>query len=127
MSLVAHQFGRDEFWILNICCFYRQALLKKSKQIFEIRLVQINELPRTWETGYQRKVLKNQNFQSRPKPIFIIIYSKILQHSKFMNDDSFTISILITLQDASFYDRQVTVFLFSMFQNPWFILQFELL
>ena len=45
MFLVAHQFGRVEFRIFVV--FYRQAQLKKSKQIFEIRNVQIDELPRT--------------------------------------------------------------------------------
>ena len=45
MSLVAHRFGHVEFRILVV--FYRQAQLKKSKQIFQIRHVQMNQLPRT--------------------------------------------------------------------------------
>ena len=45
MSLVAHRFGRVEFRISNICFdFFKRACLKK---IFEIRHVQIDELPRT--------------------------------------------------------------------------------
>ena len=48
MSLVAHRFNHVEFRIFVIV-FFRQAHLKKSKQIFEIetRNVQIDELPRT--------------------------------------------------------------------------------
>ena len=46
MSLVAHRFGRVEFRIFVIV-FFRQAQLKKSKQIFEIQHVQIDDLPRT--------------------------------------------------------------------------------
>ena len=45
MSLVAHQFGRVEFPISNICyCFLQAIAVEKSKQIFEIRHVQIDEL-----------------------------------------------------------------------------------
>ena len=48
MSLVAYRFGRVEFQILNICyCFFSAGAVKKSKQIFEIQHVQIDELPRT--------------------------------------------------------------------------------
>ena len=43
MSLVAHRFGHVEFRIFVIV-FFRQVKLKKSKQIFEIRHVQINKL-----------------------------------------------------------------------------------
>ena len=46
MSLVAHQFGRVEFPISNICyCFLQAIAVEKSKQIFEIRHVQMDELP----------------------------------------------------------------------------------
>ena len=46
MFLVAHQFEFIKFRI--VCyCFFRQAQLKKSKQIFEIWHVQIDELPWT--------------------------------------------------------------------------------
>ena len=49
LSLVAHRFGHVEFGIWNIIVivFFRQEQLKKSKQIFKIRHVQIHELPRT--------------------------------------------------------------------------------
>ena len=53
MSLVAHRFGRVEFRIF-VVVFYRQAHLKKSKQLFKIQnskfdmsklvLVQINKV-----------------------------------------------------------------------------------
>ena len=49
MSLVAHRFGRVEFRLSNICFdFFKCVCLKKTTtKIFEIRHVQIDELPRT--------------------------------------------------------------------------------
>ena len=55
MSLVAHRFGRVEFQKFAIV-FFRQAQLKKSKQIFEIRHIQIDELP-----NFKRVVLRVDN------------------------------------------------------------------
>ena len=43
MSLVAHRFGRVEFWMF-VVAFLRLAQLKKSKQYFEIWHVLIGEL-----------------------------------------------------------------------------------
>ena len=67
MSFVPHRFGHFEFRILNICfdvfkcaCLLR-LLKRKQQQIFKIRHVQINEVPRT----------SNQNIIS----IFILIFS----------------------------------------------------
>ena len=45
MFLIAHWFENVEFRILVIVS-YRQAQLKKYKQMFEIRHVQIDDLPR---------------------------------------------------------------------------------
>ena len=48
MSSAAHQFGRVEYCIPNICYYFLQAdVVEKSKQIFKIRHVQTVELPRT--------------------------------------------------------------------------------
>jgi hypothetical protein len=46
MSLAAHRFGWVEFGIF-VVVFCREAQWKKSKEIFEIRHVQIDEMPRT--------------------------------------------------------------------------------
>ena len=46
MSLVAHWYRIFEYWLFVVVS-YRQAQWKKSKQIFKIRHIQINELPRT--------------------------------------------------------------------------------
>ena len=54
MSSAAHRFGRVEFRIF-VVVFYRQAQLKKSKQIFENRNVQIDELPKTLNENHEKK------------------------------------------------------------------------
>ena len=105
------------WWILNICCcFYRQAQLKKSKKIS--KFVRSKLMSYQWhETGFHRKVLKkietfclDQNqlsFTAKYYSIAILWWRFI--HQAFLS----TRVILI-------YDRQMTVFLFFMFQNSWF-------
>ena len=47
MFLVDHQFGRVEFRILNLEYFETALAYRKQQQVFEIRYIQIVELPRT--------------------------------------------------------------------------------
>ena len=98
--------------------FLQTGAVKKIEKNFKIRPVQINELPMQWhETGFHRKVLKkietfclDQNqlsFTAKYYSIAILWWRFI--HQAFLS----TRVILI-------YDRQMTVFLFFMFQNSWF-------
>ena len=84
MSLVAHRFGRVEYWIFVIF-FFRQMQLKKSKQIFEIRHVQIDDRPRNLFKKYmEESELNTQSILQRYIHVIFLVTSRVSYAASYL-------------------------------------------
>ena len=91
-SLVGHRFWKiriSNFKLLFVVAFYRQAQLILSKQIFEIRHLQIDELPRTYllkkiYNPFPTSQFQNQRFE------MVIVMPEMYKGLKFFADSAKT-------------------------------------